>query len=261
MVLVVPKLEMHLAHACNLACDGCTHYSNYGMRGLVRYAEAAGWLRAWSEHVRPINFSFLGGEPTLNPEVPDYLHLGRELWPKARIRLVSNGLLLDRRESIWPALQETRAILVISIHSRRAAYQRRVQPMLQLARARCRELGIDLELRRSWDNWYRTYRGSGRDMLPFAAGDPRASWANCENKICFTLHQGALWKCPPLAYLPMVARLFQLERKSEWRPYLAYEPLRLGSSEREIAAFFSRKAESCCGMCPTRFDYFEKAVE
>ena len=96
----VPKIEMHLAHACNLRCEGCTHYSNYALSGTVSFAEGGRWLRCWSRRISPLHLSFLGGEPLLNDRLPDFLRLARQLWADARVRLVTNGLLLERRPEL-----------------------------------------------------------------------------------------------------------------------------------------------------------------
>src|SRR5262245_41927815 len=101
----VPKLEMHLADRCNLRCESCSHYSNYAGGGILAFEVGSAWLKSWSMRLEPVHFSFLGGEPLLNPAVPQFLRLARELWPHTAIRLVTNGLLLDRGDDhLWRAL-------------------------------------------------------------------------------------------------------------------------------------------------------------
>jgi hypothetical protein len=116
-------------------------------------------------------------------------------------------------------------------------------------------------MRNSVDNWYRFYRGSGRDMLPFADGHPDASWAVCASKHCVTLENDLLWKCPPLAHLPRVAERFNLKSKHEWRVPLSYEPLTLDATDDEVREFFARRAEPACGMCPAKPVHFEKEID
>ena len=36
-MITVPKLEMHLADACNLQCTGCTHYSEFNALGAFAF--------------------------------------------------------------------------------------------------------------------------------------------------------------------------------------------------------------------------------
>jgi Radical SAM superfamily len=259
-VITVPKVEMHLAHACTLRCTGCTHYADHGLSGVVPFDVGAAWLRGWGARIRPLNFSFLGGEPLLNPAVPDFLRLARSLWPDSLLRLVTNGLLLDRAPRLWDALGDTAATLTVSVHSRADGYRARLLPNLELARARAAELGFRYEERDSVAGWYKLYQGAGAAMEPFTDADPRASWTACVTKHCVTLRDNALWKCPPLAHLPLVAARHGLGERPSWQPYLRYRPLPLTATADEIRAFFARGHESFCGMCPAQHSYFEKSV-
>lgn len=259
-MITVPKIEMHLAHACNLRCHGCTHYADHRLPGIVPLAEGSRWLRDWSRRIAPVNFTFLGGEPLINRHAATYLRLARELWPVARIRLVTNGLLLGKSSGLWDALADSGATLTISVHSREPSYTAVLAPALELARANATTFGFALEERDSISEWYKLYRGYGANMEPFDDGDPAASWKVCRNKHCVTLQDNALWKCPPLAHLPRVAEKYGLSRRDSWQAYLAYRPLTLAATDREIVAFVARREESFCGMCPTRLEYFEKSI-
>ena len=257
----VPKIEMHLAHSCNLRCEGCSHFSNHGLAGVVPLSEGGRWLREWSGRIEPLRLSFLGGEPLLNDELPGYLRLARELWRHTWIRLITNGLLLPLwGANLWSALAETATMLTVSIHSRDPDYCARLAAALQEARARANRHGLQYEERNSVDNWYRPYRGTGPNMEPFRDGNPAASWKVCENKHCVTLQDNALWKCPPMAHLPRVAAKYGLGNRPAWSVPLRYRPLTLDASDDEIRSFFARKSEPVCGMCPAKLEYFEKSI-
>jgi Radical SAM superfamily len=257
----VPKLEMHLAYGCNLRCENCCHYSDYRPGGLVPLAEGSDWLKSWSIRLEPVNFSLLGGEPLLNPEVPAYIKVAREQWPHTKIRLVTNGLLLPRTPlEFWRTLAETEATLTVSIHSRDGRYLDELSAALACAQFHAREYDFRLETRNSVDGWYRTYRGHGPGMTPFQDGDPRSSWRACPSKHCLTLEGNAIWKCPPLAHFPRIAHKFRLDLKPEWEKPLRYVPLTLDATDDEVRAFVGRGEEPVCGMCPASPAYFEKAI-
>jgi Radical SAM superfamily/4Fe-4S single cluster domain len=252
---------MHLAHSCNLRCENCSHYSNYDLGGIVPFSEGATWLQAWAPRVEPLRFSFLGGEPLLNPEVSDYLRLARQVWPHTLIRLVTNGLLLERwGEPLWEGLAETETLITVSIHSRDAKYSGRMAKVLQTIRIKTEQYGIRWEKRDSINGWYRLYRGSGPGMTPFTDGSPESSWKSCQNKHCVTLQDNSLWKCPPIAHLPRVAAKLGLDRHGVWSLPLAYQPLTLDANDDEVRLFFGRRAESICSMCPAKLEYFEKSI-
>lgn len=255
----IPFLEMDLAHACDLKCRGCTHYSNYGLKGVVPFQEGEVWLRAWATRLTPGTFSFLGGEPLLNPGLLDYLRLARDLWPGAVRILITNGLNCHLLPSLFETLAETGTRLDISVHSHKdQAYLERFNlALVEIEKARL-GLGFQVLLRTREYRFYRTYRGEGPDMLPFEDKDPEASWQACQNSACCTIHQGALWKCPPLAYLGLAAKKFGLDRQAAWQPYLAYRPVPVTAGEDELVKFFLTAAEPACGMCPAKLDYFEQ---
>jgi len=249
--LAIRHLEIHAAHACNLACESCAHYSDYAHKGVVSLDEARGWMAPWSERLAPLTFSILGGEPTIHPDLVGFLELSRRMFPHATLRLVTNGFFLDRHPRLPEFMARDRnAILYLSIHHDAPEYRERVEPVIELLREWKRRHGILAEVYRSARNWTRRYRGQGAEMQPYADGAPRASWEACEAKFCPQLFEGCIWKCAPLAYLPMQHARFNLSQ--QWSPYLAYRPLEPGCSGEALAEFFSREEERQCAMCPAK---------
>src|SRR5437660_1065592 len=66
-----------------------------------------------------------------------------------------------------------------------------------------RDFGIDVHIGGSVTSWTRRYHGFGATMQPFEDNAPRASWEICPARECKQLHEGKIFKCAPLAYLPM----------------------------------------------------------
>ena len=85
-------------------------------------------------------------------------------------------------------------------------------------------------------------------MMPFEDENPKKSWKHCISKDALQLHEGKLWKCPPLAYLPMQAEKYNLSAK--WDEYLKYKPLEVECTDEELKNFLNKKEESFCSMCP-----------
>ena len=92
-------VEYHLVDSCNLNCAGCSHYSSllnkktYPPLEVIiedlkllkdKVGDNLKWLR------------LLGGEPLIHPQINECLEKIRELFPKIRISLVTNGLLLEK---------------------------------------------------------------------------------------------------------------------------------------------------------------------
>ncbi len=98
---VLDYVEIHLADQCNLNCAGCLHYAPFAekrfadletvRRDFVR-------LRALFSNVRHIRL--MGGEPLLNRDVASFARVAREAFPKSKIRVVTNGILLEKFDGL-----------------------------------------------------------------------------------------------------------------------------------------------------------------
>ncbi len=244
----IPNLEIHVAHTCNLACESCSHYSDQGHSGVLSLAEADRWMHPWSKRISPNMLSLLGGEPTIHPELPEFVTLARRHWPDAHLRLATNGFFLHRHPSLPAVLQNVaNAGIYLSIHHNAPEYEAKLRPILDLLKGWYCEYGIKVEIVHSYAAWTRRYHGSGDAMEPFSDGQPRQSWEQCTAKYCPQIFEGKIWKCGPLAYLRLQAAKYRLS--GSWKPYLQYLPLEPGCSDEQLAEFFQREDESSCGMC------------
>lgn len=251
----IGNLELHVAHSCNLTCESCSHYSNHNHKGLLSLDDARAWIAPWAERVRPSMLSLLGGEPAIHPDLPAFLPLVRDYWPRTLIRIASNGFLLHRHPDLPARMMAAgKAVLEVSVHHDSPAYRERFAPVLELvAQWKC-DHGIAVRFIDSHGRWTGRYNGFGAAMAPFTDGAPRESWANCPAK-CRQLFEGGIWKCAPLAYLGMQDAKYGLS--DAWSPYLAYRPLAPDSSDAELRAFLKMEDEPACAMCaakPARFD-------
>src|SRR5271166_3363234 len=103
---VVTQIEMHVTHACNLTCSGCSHFSNEGMTGRETPESFRASLEPWSKRLAPSHFLILGGEPTLNPDLSEIIGIARELLPDTNMMLVTNGWFLHKHKDLPSVLKE-----------------------------------------------------------------------------------------------------------------------------------------------------------
>jgi len=246
------QLEFHVTHTCNFSCQGCSHYSNHGHSGTISVDDAREWLYNWSRRIKPKKFVILGGEPTLHKDLVDMVYMIRLMYPDpyTSIDLVSNASFLHNHPQLPTALKATSTTLAISIHStKHKDYARKFKRGYQLAKSWRHDLGVAVEF---WDftnqHWIPQYKGFGSNILPFDDNNPRESWNKCISKHALQLHENKIWKCPPLAYLPMQKKKYDLS--SKWDPYLEYKPLEPDCTDAELEEFLSREDESYCSMCP-----------
>jgi organic radical activating enzyme len=252
------QFEIHLAQACNLTCDSCSHYSNYHFSGVLALETAEAWYQKWQHRLRPRKVTLLGGEPAINPKLCEHILLARKYWPNARIRLVSNGLLLHKHPRLPEILKQIGdSELEVSKHHNSPEYEQLFQGVVDLVQGWKAQHGINLVISDSFSNWSRRYLDENGALEPFRDHDPKQSWNICPAKKCMQLHEGKLWKCPILAYLPMMKQKRQLS--SEWDFYLSYQGLDATCSSGELDEFLSRREESFCSMCPSFKRPFRKS--
>ena len=256
----IEQLELHVTHACNFTCEGCSHYSNHGHSGNLSLDDCEEWLYGWSRRIKPKTFTILGGEPTLNKNLPDIVYMVRAMFPdpSTGIDVITNATGLHLQPRLPQMLVATGATLAVSIHStEHPNYIKKFKRGYKLAKKWKHDLGVWVEF---WDftnkEWVRQYKGFGDRMMPYEDNNPRKRWEVCISKYAMQLHEGKLWKCPALAYLPMQAEKYNLSDK--WNPYLKYQSLDVDCTDEELEEFLNREDESFCSMCPANRDVYTK---
>jgi MoaA/NifB/PqqE/SkfB family radical SAM enzyme len=249
MIYVGARLEFHLTDNCNLACLGCNHFSDQLSGGTQAKVALESQLVPWSERVVFREVTLLGGEPTLNSELVSIVRMVRQLFPATPITMVSNGFALARHNGLEDALRDLKVTLNISVHEDSPAYKRRLEPILRLVE-KWKSRGITVNVWESWRYWESLYQGVGETIMPVGNGDSKAAWKVCSaaRYRCFQLRNGAIWKCPMLAYLPLLKKRYP-SLSAVWDASLKYEPLKPTASDSEIVQFFQCEAEDVCGLC------------
>ena len=189
----------------------------------------------------------------------DAVKMVRAIYPDpfTHIDVISNTTGLHLHPTLPQMLLAAGATLAVSIHSKEHPnYIKKFKSGYQLAKQWKNDLGVTVEF---WDTnkeWVRQYKGFGDTMMPFEDNNPRKSWEVCISKYAMQLHEGKLWKCPALAYLPMQAKKYNLSEK--WEPYLKYKPLDVDCTDDELEEFLNREDEPTCSMCPMNRDVYTK---
>lgn len=257
-MLTVPHLEWHVTHSCNFTCQGCGHFTNDGYRQNFTIDTLKEWYLFWNKRIRPKELSMLGGEPLLNKEIVDIIYMTKEIWSiqeDQEFELVSNGILFDRVDNLAKALKETNCILTITRHSDDPNYVKLYEKSINSIE----ESGVKYRVYNAPDFWLKAYIGYGPDIKPIKSDNYVESWNNCaagqEN---FQLYDGKIYKCAPMAYLPLQKKKYGDKLSPEWNPYLKYKPLESSASDFEILEFFLRTHEPVCSMCPKNPSKFKK---
>lgn len=87
---------IELVHGCNLRCGHCS--CRLLPQGKFQFMKKSVWKKLWSilNEVSPtvrIDLA-LAGEPTLHPNIVEFLQIARKLAPRSQIQITTNGTML-----------------------------------------------------------------------------------------------------------------------------------------------------------------------
>lgn len=260
MPLPIKRLEIHASHLCNMACESCSHFSNNHHAGIIRPDEVVAWSKHWNTRITPEKFVILGGEPTLNPALAEFVSAAGMWWRESQIELYTNGWYIHAMPArLGVILGQLNALVHVSVHSSEPGYAEKLRPNLETLQAWSKAFGFRLSIESAWEEWTRRHHGTKGNVMPFRDGDIRSSWENCRAKHCKQLFEGKIWKCSPQAYFQLQARKYTVDSEA-WRPFLEHKPLKPGCTDEELKAFFEAQEEACCSCCPARPEHFTKPL-
>lgn len=248
--IYITHLDYHISHACNLACKGCAHFSDYNFSEILSIDKIKHDFSFWSSKIKPRRFNISGGEPLLNKDLYEILYLVKNTWDYDYIAIQTNALLLYRFPELGKILSKLRCFLHVSTHSVEKKYLEKLKPNLEILKQWKKDYNINVKITQSHKKWLNLFSGWGESLEPSENNDYIESWNNCPTgQDCFQLKDNEIYKCVPLAYLPMVKKKFP-NLSSKWDKYLAYKPLNRNATDEEIIKFFrDTLAEPVCSMC------------
>ena len=261
-------IDIHIANACNLMCDGCNHWSNYGFQEVFSAQTLKEWAEPWSKILKPERINLLGGEPLLNKECAKIIDIYRQLFPYSTIKLFTNGFILSKQDWLQYNLRKNNCVLVITLHSDEKRYLKKFKNELECLnnwgtptlkkktwfRTVFDYDGIEVEIRDMRGHWYKTYTGNGYNAKPYKDENQRESWKNCVSKHSVQLYHGKLHKCGAITYLNDFLSKYNLLDDPDWKPYSKYKGIKPTDSLSNIKKFFINEDEWICGMCPSNPD-------
>ena len=239
----VDKIEIPVTYACNLQCKHCTVHAPY-LHGHV--PDLFSSLRIWSEKLLPKMILVLGGEPLLNPDLPQILETIRRLYSSSDILLITNGLLLaDAPSLFWDAIVKTGTRITISAHLEN------YKTMCEKIDAKLEADGIrDIEIycENFYDSWATLWKYDSNNfpVLEMQASAP--IFQECLSKNCFTLHGDYLYRCNLMYGLKM------LQEQCRWHPKIrAMETIEgighWNTSQQIVEYLTGGNCYSACAYC------------
>jgi hypothetical protein len=193
------RLVVHLTDHCNLNCKGCTHFSNIARPAFAdpdRFEREFEALERIFSGITEIYL--LGGEPLLHPRVTEFMAIARRHFPRARINLMSNGVLVTRMpEEFWHAMHEYRIWLVCDLYP--------IDLPVDGIEALATRYGVDLE----WTDPRAEFFKLPIDLT--GSQDATHSFRGCGGiNNCPILRDGRLYPCAYAAYGDLMMKRFDL---------------------------------------------------
>lgn len=262
---VLPFLETMITQVCNLACVGCTNYSDLAHNGYVTWKQGKEWIQPWLERLVIPDFGIIGGEPLINPECRDWLIGIRKLMPQSQIRFTTNAVLLTRHWDIVDLMHDLGNVsFKITVHVNDAEVRDIIDRIFaRYAWRPINEHGIDRWITNNGFRFHvknpeiflKTYRGQYHDMMPWNS-DPEMAFKNCCQQTCPLMHQGRLYKCSTSGLLKDTVEKTAPHLVPHWQQYM--DPgLAPDCESQELYAFLDNfgRPHDRCGQCPVETDH------
>ena len=192
--LYTDRLEINVVHHCNMSCRGCSHLSPILPEHFATPEEIFRDLSTLSGYCRPERISLLGGEPLLHRDLLEVIHAVRRSGISSRIRVVTNGLLLDRMpERFWSSVDE--------IHLSLYPWHTFKAKQLAAFKALAKRNSASLVLR--YQDHFREVYSERRIKGDSLAGRIYSTCRVAREDSCHVLEGGYYYKCPQAALIPL----------------------------------------------------------
>jgi organic radical activating enzyme len=100
------KVDFYITNVCNLTCEGCNRFNNYDFRGWQRWSDYSEEYRRWSQLVSLKAATIMGGEPFLNPTLPDWVR-GINQYFGIEVQVLTNGTRFLQARELYKELLYT----------------------------------------------------------------------------------------------------------------------------------------------------------
>ena len=227
-------IEFHVSDHCNMNCKNCNHYSILAPPVFPNFDDFKNDLilsSKWKQYIPRIYL--IGGEPLLNPALPDFIETTRYYFPTQTIDVYTNGLLLKSMDDkFWKTLKKNNAGIIHSIHPYWFA-------------------GTDyLDIEDLAEQWGITldtiiYSKFRRFRYDLTKDNGNKSFHECYQKNCTIIRNGRIHRCPFVACSNFVKDYFNVDIKVSADDYLEMKSI---TDWNQVLDFLS-KPSSFCGYC------------
>lgn len=177
--------EFHITDHCNLNCKGCGHVSNICEPYFPDLAEyVRDMYQIKKLYSGCIMIKLLGGEPLLNPQLPEFIKKTREIFPECDLRIGTNGLLIHKMDStLFEIMRNTHTYFFVSDYPP-------VEKMKDQIIMCCEKNGVKVEFSDKIKKF-------NKRLYLEKRFNRKTSYKACkdDNWYCFTLREGRISPC------------------------------------------------------------------
>ncbi len=141
------RFEVSLAEHCNLNCKYCAHFSSIAEPEFLNLSQHEKDMRRLSYLLdgKSDKIYLIGGEPLLYKEITECMKITRTYFPKSRIIVLSNGLLIkSMKDDFWQTCRDNEIEINITRYPIKTDYESIIQKIEQegIITDYCRESNI-----------------------------------------------------------------------------------------------------------------------
>lgn len=261
MKAYIEHVDIYISNTCNLKCENCQSYSNHDHKGHYYFADAD-W-KSLADKIEPGLYSILGGEPTLNPKLSEWITQMAALWPRSQKYLVSNGIHFKAQPNLHEVCASTGTTIQISLHNEK--FRPIIADQILQAFGIC-EI-IKLKTYANTDAIFKLILQSSKGViievdnaqafnhiptvvnkrLPVLHDDYEQVHDACKMKRCTQIKNAEIYKCPIMNTLPTYLDQNNIELPALLREY---KPLTAGNVTQARLDNLGNNAIPQCSFCP-----------
>lgn len=231
-------IEFEIVEHCNLNCKACSHFSNICEKKFVD-------ARVIGSHFNKISklFGFtyeaciLGGEPLLHPDIIDIIEYTRMRFPFSRIKLVTNGLLLDKMSDAF----------FLSCHKNKIQIFVTKYPPIENKIDKIKEILSSFKIKYFISPVVRTFTAR---LNIKGDSDKNKVFKNCKYRECTMLREDKIYICSMAAYIDKYNKYF---KKNIPEP----KGINIYSSSAKQILDYLKTPEETCRYCAVIHKYID----
>jgi glycosyltransferase involved in cell wall biosynthesis len=230
-------ISCSITDKCQLNCKGCLAFDNLvETPTFTNYDDFCKTMDRLGELFDNIfEFQLTGGEPLLHPQLPQFIQKTRAVFPKADIKLISNGLMVPRADDrLFEIMRDCRVWFNFS------AYQPTVANFAKI-RSRIEKYNIPWQLL----GYQQPITGFFKRRSLRPSFDPEVSFRNCSYNYCHYMSGSYLYGCSWPGPKHLLEKRFNVEFEGLDIEKTRIDILNTELTGDEINAMMNKPYEAC----------------